>query len=131
LFRSGKKRNEQKAKSGLDPIFRALRISREAVAVSFRNLEQAAKTPETLGDDALIKSVWDYAPKPTDAGAVNMKAVIADALEYATQPTIAAFAAKTIENLDVGIADLQRRGYMRPKVGVTPVPPATPPVPVP
>ena len=46
-----------------------LRISREAVAVSFRNLEQAAKTPETLGDEGLIKSVWDYTPKPTDAGA--------------------------------------------------------------
>ena len=49
-----------------------------------------------------------------------MKAVIADALNYADQRTIDAFAAKTIENLDVGIAELQRRGDVRPKVGVSP-----------
>jgi hypothetical protein len=108
-----------------------LKISRDAVAASFRNLEQAAKTPETFGDDLMIQSVWDYTPKPTEAGAVKMDAVIKDALNYAGQPTIDAFAATTIANLDFGIAELEKMGYMRPAGGAAPAPAPAPPAPAP
>jgi hypothetical protein len=98
---------------------KTLELAREAVALSFQNLEQAAKgagSPLDRGEGA-----WKLTPKPTAAGAVNMEAVITKALNLADTPTMQAFADKTTENLDIGIKELVKKGYMRPKTAA-PVP---------
>ena len=94
-----------------------LRISKEAVAQSFRNLEQAAQTPDALTDDLLTQSVWDYTPQPTYAGAANMNTLIVEMLDLTGAPAIEAFAALTISSLPVAVVDLVKLELLRPKAG--------------
>lgn len=100
------------------------RIATKAVAQSFHNLELAAKSPGWTLDNG--QSVWDYTPKPTAAGAMNMKVLTDQALKLNEIATISAFAAKTIEHLDSGIEELEKLGYMRPAQPAQPAPPSQP-----
>ncbi len=102
-----------------------LAISKEAVAESFRNLELAAKTTDETEDEAMIWKVWEHTPTPTAQGAGNMEAVTVEMLDLRGEATIGAFAAKTIENLEVAVAEMEANNVMRKKLG--PGEPARPP----
>jgi hypothetical protein len=89
-----------------------LRLSQEAVARSYRNLDEAARSPDMLGDAQLAELVWDYTPRPTTSGVVVMSNLITEMLNMTDGPVIEAFAEKSIENLDTAIAELVEVGYL-------------------
>ena len=107
-----------------------LRISKAAVAQSFRNLEQAAQTSDTLTDtvkDTVVtQEVWDYTPKPTALGTAAMEKLIVEMLDLTSAGTIAAFAAKTIQNLPAAIPEMVRLGYLIPRPNLEPSKPSEP-----
>jgi hypothetical protein len=80
-----------------------------------------------LDFDALFKSVWDYTPRPTATGAARIERAIRSMLTYGDAATISALAKLTVDNIDVVIAKLIERGYMRSKTGA--VAPGAPPSP--
>ena len=96
----------------LDQSPETLRLSQEAVAQSYRNLDEAAGTPDMLADPQMAELVWDYTPRPTTSGVVVMSNLITEMLNLTDGPMIEAFAAKSIENLDTAIAELVAYGYL-------------------
>lgn len=106
----------------LGASFKTLAIGSMAVAQADQNLEQAARTTAALDFDALFKAVWDFTPRPTASGAARIERAISSMLNYGDPATIAALSAVTINNIDVVIAKLIERGYMRRKAGATSAP---------
>ena len=99
---------------------KTLAIAKAAVAQADQNLEQAARTTAPLDFDALFKAVWDFTPTPTTGGAARIERAISSILNYGDAGTIGALSKITIDNIDVVIAQLITRGYMRRKAGATP-----------
>jgi hypothetical protein len=110
----------------LGASFKTLAIGSMAVAQADQNLEQAARTTGALDFDALFKAVWDFTPRPTASGAARIERAISSMLTYGDPATIAALSKITIDNIDVVIAKLIERGYMRRKAAATPAPGAGP-----
>ena len=94
---------------------RTLEIARAAVEESDRNVQEAARTPGDLPYEELKSRVWAYTPRPTRNGDALISRFIERYANPAIPETIEAFSRITIENLAVGIQELQAEGYMRPK----------------
>jgi hypothetical protein len=99
----------------------SLRIMREAVAMSYRNLEAVAKlntTPPSF--EPYFNAVWDYTPRPTPAG----KKAIDDVVSTYTDPkdarTVDAFAKLAIVQIDTLVSELTAQGYLRDKPSRSP-----------
>ena len=103
-----------------------LMFAQQAVAHANRNLEMAARTADESEDEKWIGEVWDYTPQPTPGGAVRMEAMIREMLDIPGAKTIAAFAAKTIENLDSGLEELVKDGTLRKRPAAADPAPAEP-----
>ena len=75
---------------------KTLEVGRKAVAQSQYNVLSVFNRPGPLDLPALFKAVWDYVPRPTAAGAADIKATV-DAGTDPTRPTLVSRLANVIK----------------------------------
>jgi hypothetical protein len=91
-----------------------LKIAREAVSMSRKNIENA-QGEKNLDYMKLAQSIWDYVPHPTNAG----QKIIDDDRSTLTDPTqkatVDAFVKITLDNFDAVLEQLVKEGMLRLK----------------
>jgi hypothetical protein len=97
-------------------------VARAAVEESYKNLEHAAQTEGKLDTAAMFDRVWKYTPRPTKKGDEQIKKVLDKFADASSSEAQDRFAAMAISNIDLLIAQLKQKGYMRDKPA--PKPPA-------
>jgi hypothetical protein len=99
----------------LDTSPETLKIAKAAVAQSDLDLKRVAKATGPLDYDARFKAVWDFTPKPTTEGAERIEQIIGEMLSYGDAATISALSQVMITEIDLLIAKLVAKRYVRRK----------------
>lgn len=89
-----------------------LRIAREAVAQSRRNVQEADGKRE-IETGKLAQLVWDYVPRPTAAGQKRVDEAKSSLTDPASDAAVTAWVKITINNLDAVLKVLKTKGLLR------------------
>jgi hypothetical protein len=97
---------------------KTLQVMQAAVAQSYRNLEAAAQLKQTPADfEPFFKAVWDYTPRPTDAGQKVLDEVARKNTDPTNPETPGVFSWLVISQIDTLVTMLTDRGILRDKGG--------------
>jgi hypothetical protein len=95
----------------------SLRIGRDAVAESEKNLEDAARTPGDLPYQDMFTRVWKYTPHPTAEGQKFIDQVREELTNAANPAAVDAAVALSVHEIETAIDEMIEMGILRRKKG--------------